>query len=116
MTRTRALFCDQLNLPRGKYIPTDVANRGSVGFARASYAVSFDRDLIPVPGCGYHDGLPDMDLVLDESRRFGWQSATEIALGDIHVDGEPFGLCARSRLKHLASLRHARCLCLWYRP
>ena len=100
MTRTRALFCDQLNLPRGKYIPTDVAAGGTVGFARASYAVSFDRDLIPVPGCGVHDGLPDMELMLDQTRRVAWQTATEIALGDIHVEGEPFGLCARSRLKN----------------
>ena len=103
MTRTRALFCDQLNLPRGKYIPADVASRGSIGFARASYAVSFDRDLIPVPGCGVYDGLPDMELVLDESRRVAWQAATEIALGDIHIEGKPFGLCARSRLKHAVS-------------
>lgn len=99
MTRTRALFCDLLNLPRGKYVPVDVAAAGSIGFARASYAVSFDRDLLPVPGCGVHEGLPDMQLVLDQQRRTSWQAATEIALGDIHVDGQPFGLCARSRLK-----------------
>jgi len=99
MNRTRALFCDLLNLPRGKYIPTDVANAGSVGFARGAFAVSFDRELLPIPGCGVHSGLPDMELVLDSERRVSWQSATEIALGDIHVDGEAFGLCARSRLK-----------------
>lgn len=99
MTRTRALFCDLLNLPRGKYVPADVARSGSVNFARASFAVSFDRELLPIPGCGVHDGLPDMELVLDEERRSAWQPNTELALGDIKVDGEPFGLCARSRLK-----------------
>jgi len=99
MTRTRALFCDLLNLPRGKYIPTDVADRGSVGFARAAYAVSFDRDLLPVPGCGVHNGLPDMELRLDDEGRTGWQTATEVRLGDIYVDDKPFDLCARSKLK-----------------
>jgi len=98
--RTRALFCDLLNLPRGKYVPSSVAANGSIGFARAAFAVSFDRDLIPVPGCGVHSGLPDMELKPDAERRPSWQSNTEIALGDLHVDGEPFGLCARSRLKH----------------
>jgi len=32
-----------------------------------------------------------------------WQNATEIALGDLYIDDEPFGLCARSRLKHTIS-------------
>jgi len=95
--RNRALFCDLLNLPRGKYLPKDVAASGKVGFARGAFAVSFDRDLLPVPGCGLYDGLPDMELVLDEGRRKSWQPNTEIALGDLQVDDEPFGLCARSQ-------------------
>jgi len=100
INRTRVLFCDLLNLPRGKYVPVDVANDGVIGFARAAYAVTFDRDLLPVPGCGIHDGLPDMQLVLDQERRKSWQAATEIALGSITVDDEPFGLCARSQLQN----------------
>ena len=83
INRTRVLFCDLLNLPRGKYVPADIAASGSIGFARAAYAVTFDRDLLPVPGCGVHDGLPDMQLNLDQQRRKSWQAATEIALGNI---------------------------------
>lgn len=101
--RTRALFCDLLNLPRGKYIPTDVANQGLVGFARAVFGVTYDRDLLPVPGCGFHSGLPDMELKLDSDRRVGWQVGTDIALGDIYADNAPFELCARSRLKQTIS-------------
>ncbi len=97
--RTRAMFCDMLNLPRGKYVPADVAANGAIGFARGAFAVSFDRDLLPIPGCGYHDGLPDMELHLDTERRLSWQENTEIALGDLYVEHEPFGLCARSQLK-----------------
>jgi len=89
-----------LNLPRGKYVPVDVAQGGSIGFARAAFAVSYDRELLTVPGCGVLDGLPDMELVLDEQRRKSWQSATEIALGDLRVDDAPFGLCARSALRN----------------
>ena len=84
-------------------MPPDVARKGSIGFARGAYAVSYDRALLPVPGCGVHDGLPDMELKLDDERRRSWQPGTEIALGDIHVDEKPFDLCARSRLKHCVS-------------
>lgn len=97
--RTRVMFSDMLNLPRGKYVPPDVAAGGKIGFARGAFAVSYDRELLPIPGCGVYDGLPDMDLVLDDTRRKGWQAGTEIALGDLHVGGEPFGLCPRSALK-----------------
>ena len=100
INRTRVLFCDLLNLPRGKYVPADVARSSSIGFARAAYAVTFDRDLLPVPGCGVHDGLPDMQLNLDQQRRKSWQAATEIALGNLTVDDAPFGLCARSQLQN----------------
>ena len=99
ITRTRAMFCDLLNLPRGKYVPVDVAASGSIGFARGAFAVSFDRDLITVPGCGVYDGLPDMELRLDDTRRASWQGATEIALGDLYVDDQPFRLCPRGALK-----------------
>ena len=98
INRTRALFCDLLNLPRGKYVPTKVAKGGSIGFARGAFAVSFDRDLLTIPGCGFYDGLPDMELVLDDERRKSWQIGTEIALGSLKVDEKPFGLCARSQL------------------
>lgn len=97
--RTRVLFCDLLNLPRGKYVPSSLAAGGKVGFARGVFGTTFDRDLIPVPGAGVFDGLPDMELLLDETRHPDWQADTEIALGLLHADGAPFGLCARGRLQ-----------------
>lgn len=103
ITRTRVLFCDMLSLPRGKYVPVDVGAGGKIGFARAAFAVSYDRDLLTIPGCGYYDGLPDMELVLDQERRGSWQVMTEVALGDLYVGNEPFGLCARSNLKRTVS-------------
>jgi glutamine synthetase len=97
--RTRVLFSDLLNLPRGKYVPSGVAAKGSIGFARGVFATTFDRDLIAVPGTGVHEGLPDMQLELDPERRVGWQPGTDIALGDLYVDGVPFALCPRHALK-----------------
>ena len=46
MSRTRVMFNDMLNLPRGKYVPVDVAAGGKIGFARGAFAVSYDRDLL----------------------------------------------------------------------
>lgn len=106
--RTRVLFCDLLNLPRGKYLPTDMAAGGKVGFARRVFGTTFDRDLIPVPGAGVLDGIPDMELVLDDARHADWQQDTEIALGTLHVDGAPFGLCARGRLQAAVAVWQAR--------
>ena len=97
--RTRVLFNDMLNLPRGKYVPVDVAAGGSIGFARGAFAVSFDRDIVTVPGVGAYEGFPDMELMLDEERRISWQEGTELALGDLHIHDQPFGLCPRGTLK-----------------
>ena len=96
--RVRAVFCDLMNLPRGKYVPLSLADGDSIGFARGAFAVSYDRELLSVPGTGYYEGLPDMEMVLDEERRTAWQPHTEIALGRLEVDGKPFDLCPRSLL------------------
>lgn len=107
-TRTRALFCDLLNLPRGKYVPSEMAAGGTIGFARGVFGTTFDRDLIPVPGAGVFDGLPDMELVLDTVRRPDWQEGTEIALGTLHGNGAVLPLCARGRLQATVEAWQAR--------
>ncbi|MEL7131364.1 MAG: glutamine synthetase, partial [Pseudomonadota bacterium] len=106
--RTRTLFCDLLNLPRGKFVPPDLASGGKIGFARGVFGTTFDRDLIPVPGAGVFDGIPDMELLLDGDRRADWQHDSEIALGTLHADGVPFGLCARGRLQATIAAWEAR--------
>ncbi|MEP1964401.1 glutamine synthetase [Tateyamaria sp.] len=106
--RTRVLFCDLLNLPRGKFVPMDVATGGKVSFARGVFGTTFDRNLIPVPGAGVFDGIPDMELMLDDARHPDWQQDSEIALGTLHADGAPFGLCARGRLQAAVAAWQAR--------
>lgn len=99
INRTRALFCDLLGLPRGKFVAPHLASGGKIGFARAAFAVSFDRDLLTVPGTGVYEGVPDMDLILGQERRKGWQEGVEIALGDIEVEGGAFQLDGRGQLR-----------------
>ena len=100
MIRTRALYCDLLGLPKGKYIQPDLAKSGDIGFAACALAVSFDRDLLNIPGTGLFDGIPDMKLVLEKDRYTSWQENTEIALGDLKFEGNDFELCARTNLKN----------------
>ena len=59
--RLRLLFCDHLNLARGKYLPADkLLADGSSRFAQALFGVHFDRDLLPAPGSRMMEGAPDM--------------------------------------------------------
>jgi len=108
INRTRALYCDLLNLPKGKYVAPHVAQGGKIGFARAALGVSYDRDLLMMPGCGTFEGVPDMDLSLDDDRRSGWQDGVEIALGDLTTHGEPFALDGRGQLRRTVNEWKAR--------
>jgi glutamine synthetase len=101
--RIRPLFTDLYALPRGKYVPRSMADGGKIGFCRSVFGVPLDRDIVPAPGAGLFEGLPDMDLMLDGDYRDSWQGGTKIALGDLYADGEPFGLCGRSLLKRSVS-------------
>ena len=100
MIRTRALYCDLLGLPKGKYIQPDLAKSGHIGFAACALAVSYDRDLLNIPGTGLFDGIPDMNLDLSKDRYPSWQENTEIALGDLKFEGNNYELCARTNLKN----------------
>ncbi len=98
-TRIRPLFSDLLGLPRGKFVPPHVADGGKVGFAGAVFAVTYDRDLLNVPGAGVLEGIPDVHLELDSERRKAWEPHVEVALGDLYSAKGAFPLCPRSALK-----------------
>ena len=101
MTRTRVLFCDFLGLPKGKYVQPDLAKSGDIGFAACALSVSFDRDLLNIPGTGLFDGIPDMKLSLEKEPFKSWQENTEIALGDLKFEGKEYDLCPRTNLKKI---------------
>lgn len=98
--RCRILFADQLNLARGKYVPMSEAQKGHARFCVGAYAVTYDKQLVPAPGGGLLDGLPDMEMRFDPAvLRKSWEPGTAIALGQVHAaDGAPFALCGRSAL------------------
>ena len=98
--RVRVLFADQLNLARGKYVPASFASKGAARLCLGAYAVTYLKDLIPAPGAGVLEGLPDIEIVFDpDNLRPGWEKNTQIALGDLELDGKPAELCGRGALK-----------------
>lgn len=98
--RVRVLFADQLNLARGKYVPASFAARGAARLCLGAYAVTYMKDLIPAPGAGVQEGLPDIEAVFDpDALRPGWEPNTQVALADVEVDGKPSALCGRGALR-----------------
>ena len=98
--RIRVLFCDHLNLARGKYLPRSVAESGSARHCIGVYAVDYRRALLDVPGSGMREGLPDIEAVFDlRDVRPGWEPGTGVVVADLERDGSPLGLCGRGALK-----------------
>ncbi len=57
--RLRLLFCDHLNLARGKYLPAEKLKAdGTSRFSQSLFGVHFDRDLLPSPGSRMLEGAP----------------------------------------------------------
>jgi glutamine synthetase len=100
--RLRLLFCDHLNLARGKYLPADkLTEDGSTRLAQALFGVHFDRDLLPAPGSRMLEGAPDMAAVYKKADiRPGWQDNTHVVVADLQqADGSLVPMCGRSALK-----------------
>ena len=99
-SKVRVLFCDQLNIARGKYVPKKFAEDGEVRVCKGVYSLTYSREQVAAPGSGVDEGLPDVSLLFDPSDfRTSWHADTHIALADV-CDGEkPAGTCGRSALK-----------------
>ncbi|MBZ0162078.1 MAG: glutamine synthetase family protein [Notoacmeibacter sp.] len=99
--RLRLLFCDHLNLARGKYLPASKIGDGASRFCQSTFAVTYDKDLIPSPGSMMLDGLPDMEARYVASEiRDGWEPETKIVVSDLYgADGNPLAMCGRGALK-----------------
>lgn len=99
--RLRLLFCDHLNLARGKYLPASKIGDGRSRFCQGAFAVSYDKELLPAPGSKMMEGLPDMDAVYQAADiRQGWEPNTKVVVADLEENGgAPLPLCGRSLLK-----------------
>jgi glutamine synthetase len=100
--RLRALFCDHLSIPRGKYLPASKIRTDETRFARPTFAVHYDKDLLlDAPGTMCREGIPDMMLRWNgDDIRVGWEPATKLVIGDLYGgDGAPLPLCPRGALK-----------------
>lgn len=100
--RLRAMFCDHLSILRGKYLPAHKMRDDESRFARPTFSVHYDKDLLlDAPHTKCREGLPDMALrwKADEIRA-GWEPDTRVVLGDLYGDdGLPLPLCPRGALK-----------------
>ena len=109
--RLRAMFCDHLSILRGKYLPASKMRDDESRFARPTFAVHYDKDLlIEAPGTQCLEGLPDMTLRWrgDEIRP-GWEAGTQVVLGDLYgADGAPLPLCPRGALKRAVAAWEAK--------
>jgi len=100
--RLRAMFCDHLSLMRGKYLPGKKMKSEGTRFARPTFAVHWDKDLIlDAPHTMCREGIPDMELRWDgDEIRPGWEPDTRVVIGDLYDgDGVPLPLCPRGALK-----------------
>ncbi|MEY2952516.1 MAG: Glutamine synthetase [Pseudomonadota bacterium] len=100
--RLRVLFCDHLNLARGKYLPASkLGLDGGARFCRSTFGVTYDKDLIAAPGAGVTDGLPDMEAHYHAAdMRPGWEPHTQVVVGSLlAADGSSLPMCGRSALQ-----------------
>jgi glutamine synthetase len=106
VNRLRLLFCDHLNLARGKYLPAEKMKAdGSSRFSQALFGVHFDRDLLPSPGSRMMEGAPDMMAVYRKAEmRPSWRVDEKLVVGDLQQwDGSPVPMCGRTALKKAVS-------------
>lgn len=98
--RIRVLICDHLNLARGKYIPSDHADR-PVRMCMGVYALGYDREeIIMAPSTGASDGLPDIVAKFNKSEiRDSWEDNTGVVVAQVMYKDKPHTLCARTALK-----------------
>jgi glutamine synthetase len=109
--RLRAMFCDHLSIMRGKYLPPSKMGDDESRFARPTFSVHYDKDLlIEAPGTMCLEGIPDMALRWKANEiRPGWEPGTKVVLGDLFGgDGVPVPMCPRGALKRAVAAWAAR--------
>lgn len=98
--RIRVLWPDHLGLARGKYLPVHLAEQGT-GHCITTFALGYDRSLIPAPGAYLLEGLPDVVASFDPDEvRPSWEDdATGVVVGHLDFRGKPYTVSARYALQ-----------------
>ncbi len=98
--RIRLMWPDHLGLARGKYLPARLAHRGT-NHCVTTFALGYDRSLIPAPGSYLLEGLIDVHAGFDpEAVRPGWEDdGTGVAVGHLSLYGQPYPVAARHVLE-----------------
>ncbi len=96
----RVLFCDHLNLARGKLIPINRAT-GESRFCQGVYALAYDKELLPAPCSKLLEGLSDMVVRYDLSEmRGGWLDEEGVVIADQYDSaGNELPVSGRNLLK-----------------
>lgn len=99
--RVRVLFCDHLNLARGKYLPGHPVSGGETRLCQGIYALTYDKDLLPAPGSKLLEGLPDMIVRFQGTDiRPGWLGKERVVVADqFDSAGNRLPVCGRSLLR-----------------
>lgn len=102
--RIRVMWPDHLGLPRGKYLPARLADKGTAHCV-TTFALGYDRSMIPAPGSYLLEGLRDVLSTFDPlSVRPGWEDdRTGVAVGHLTFEGEPYTFSARHALQQAIS-------------
>ncbi len=98
--RIRVLWPDHLGLARGKYLPAHLANQGT-GHCVTTFALGYDRSLIPAPGAYLLEGLPDIWAAFEPTEvRPSWEDdATGVVVAHLDFRGQPYPVSARCALQ-----------------
>ncbi len=98
--RMRVLWPDHLGLARGKYLPNRLADNGT-GHCASTFALGYDRSLIPAPGAYLLEGLRDVRTHFDRAEvRPSWEDErTGVVVCDLLFEGEPYTYAPRHVLR-----------------
>ncbi|MGI9622167.1 MAG: glutamine synthetase family protein [Acidimicrobiales bacterium] len=98
--RIRVMWPDHLGIPRGKYLPAHLAPKGTAHCV-TTFALGYDRSMIPAPGSYLLEGLKDVISSFDPDEVHpGWEDdRTGVAVGHLDFEGEPYTFSARYALQ-----------------
>lgn len=98
--RYRVMWPDHLGLARGKYLPARLAEKGT-GHCVTTFALGYDRSMIPAPGSYLLEGLKDVWATMDpDSIKPSWEDdRTGVAVAHLDFEGSPYSFAPRHALQ-----------------